>query len=494
MARITRILILFTGILLGCWIVRPTAIDVAADKSTPPPQTTNEVAANEFAASEFAPNEFAYGFNVAEWDIGRVQSLGFNWIKVFNPPGERLPVNVLLRVDANAGHLANLDGFGDALEALARDFGNRIDAYEIGNEPNLDASYGWAAAPIAADYARLLCEAYGRIKSADPQSIVISAGLAPTGRVSGNWQGHPGHNGLFQDERAYFQEFADAGGGACLDGVGYHPYGFSADFDAAPDVASADPRQNCVNGFCFRGTEKLYELMVANGLGNKGVWATEYGWIVRPPDHCLNDPGWQGRQWQIVSEQQQADNLAGSFLYARQHWPWMRGMFVFNLNFNLAGYYPECEQMRYYAVANRPAETALLEMPKFYDLPTGVLSAEPAAIELWRVVNTQPFAATHWLRLENKGLGPLNYTISADATAALIPTLPTPNGTLQPGESRHVAVVIESDGRPRGTYQGALTITAPDGTQGTPLTIPVKLTLARGHLNFLPINASPSTP
>jgi hypothetical protein len=38
---------------------------------------------------------FAYGFNVAEWDINRVQGMGFNWIKVFNPPAERLPVKVL---------------------------------------------------------------------------------------------------------------------------------------------------------------------------------------------------------------------------------------------------------------------------------------------------------------------------------------------------------------------------------------------------------------
>jgi hypothetical protein len=286
----------------------------------------------------------------------------------------------LLRVEANAGHLANLDSFGDALETLALDSGPLIDAYEIGNEPNLDASYGWAAAPVAADYAQLLCAAYGRIKAADPESIVISGGLAPTGRVSGNWEGHPGHNGLYQDERAYFQEFLDAGGGNCLDGVGYHPYGFSADFDVPPDVASNDPRQNCVNGFCFRGTEKIHELMVANGLNNKGVWATEYGWIVRPPDHCLADPGWQGREWQIVSEGQQAENLVGSFLYARQHWPWMHGMFVFNLNFNLAGYYAECEQMRFYAVAERPAETALRNMPKSYDLPEGHLNFLPISV------------------------------------------------------------------------------------------------------------------
>jgi hypothetical protein len=440
------------------------------------------------SANEFVANEFAYGFNVAEWDIGRVQSLGFNWIKVFNPPGERLPVKVLLRVDANAGHLSNLDAFGDSLEGLAQQSGHAIDAYEIGNEPNLDASYGWAAAPVAADYATLLCMAYGRIKAADPDSLVISAGLAPTGRVSGSWEGHPGHNGLYQDEREFFQEFVNAGGGNCLDGVGYHPYGFSADFNAMPDVASGDPRQNCVNGFCFRGTEKIYELMVAHGLSNKGMWATEFGWIVRPPDHCLGDPGWQGRDWQLVSEAQQAENLVGAFLYARQNWPWMHGMFIFNLNFSLAGYYPECEQMRFYAVAGRPAEAALRDMPKSYNLPEGELSVQPEAIAVWQVVASQPFTAVRWLQLSNMGVAPLTYTVTADPNAEIVPTVAQPTGTLQPGETGKVAVNILSDGRRAGSYEGRLNVTTAGDTS---FTIPVTLTLARrGHIDFLPVSVS----
>ena len=236
-----------------------------------------------------------YGFNVADWDVPLLQEMGFNWIKVFNAPGSRLPVHVLLRVDAHAADMGNLGAYGAGLHALATAQAGYVDAYEIGNEPNLDASYGWATPPNAADYAALLCVAYANIKDADPQAKVISAGLAPTGRVQGNWNGHPGHNGLYQDEREFFLEFLAAGGGDCLDGVGYHPYGFSADYDAVPDVSSADPTQNCTNGFCFRGAEMLYGLMAAHGLGAKTMWATEFGWLVTPPDHCLSDGSWDGR-------------------------------------------------------------------------------------------------------------------------------------------------------------------------------------------------------
>ena len=172
-----------------------------------------------------------------------------------------------------------------------------------------------ARPPNAAAYKTLLCAAYTQIKLADPTAIVVSAGLAPTGRVQDTWQSahHTVTMARYQDDREFLKELIAAGGGACLDAVGYHPYGFSADYDAAPDVAIRPiPRRNCAcNGFCFRGAEKIYEIMQQHGLGDKKVWATEFGWITRPPDDCLGDPSWGGRAWQIVSDEKQAANLVG---------------------------------------------------------------------------------------------------------------------------------------------------------------------------------------
>ncbi len=436
-----------------------------------------------------AAANLGYGFNVAAWEIPLMQEMGFNWIKVFNPPGSRLPVQVLLRVDAHAADMGNLAGYGAWLHALALEQAGFVDAYEIGNEPNLDAAYGWAAPPNAADYAALLCVAYANIKSADPQAKVISAGLAPTGRVQGNWNGHPGHNGLYQDEREFFLEFLAAGGGNCLDGVGYHPYGFSADFDAVPDLPSADPTQNCANGFCFRGTEKLYELMAANGLGHKSVWATEFGWLVIPPDHCLSDGSWNGRLWQLVTEAKQASNLVGAFQYAAANWPWMEAMFVFNLNFNTAPYYPECEHMRYYAVRHRPAEQALREMPKATPQPQGELLVQPAALHLAIGVAEQPFAATIPLHLQNVGTLAFTYTAVVSAPAPLSLALLNPTGLLPPGESVEAGLMLAVDGQPPGVLTGALTVTAvPTTTLGTPAQIPVMLHIfAEVYRAYLPI-------
>lgn len=405
---------------------------------------------------------FGYGFNMAEWDVDKVQGMGFNWMKVFNGPGSRLPVNVLLRVDANATHMGDVAGFGDAIEQLAQEQLGFVDAYEIGNEPNLDASYGWTVAPNAADYATLLCEAYGRVKSVDPDAIVVSAGLAPTGRVQGSWNGHPGHNGLFQDEREFFLEFVAAGGGSCLDVVGYHPYGYSADFDAEPDNAvPGDPTQNCANGFCFRGAEKLYELMADNGLDSKKMWATEYGWITQPPDDCMDDPGWQGRAWQIVSEQKQSDNLVGSFEYATANWHWMGAMFIFNLNFNEAPWFEECEQMRFYGVEGRPADAALTAMPKVSPPTVGVLEIAPLTISTIITPAQQPFSQVIPIHLENVGTLDLVYTATIQSGSAFTLTfVGSPTGTLAANEAAALSLQLGAGGLATGAYTGTVSISS----------------------------------
>ena len=77
--------------------------------------------------------------------------------------------------------------------------------------------------------------------------------------------------------------------------------------------------------------------------------------------NCLGHPSWQGRYWQIVTPEKQAENLVGALEYARSHWPWLKAVFVFNLEFSEATWYHDCEQMRFYSVKGQPAEPALRE-------------------------------------------------------------------------------------------------------------------------------------
>jgi len=140
--------------------------------------------------------------------------------------------------------------------------------------------------------------------------------------------------------------------------------GFRADYDAEPDVDGGTPETDCSDGFCFRGVEKIHEIIQAYGLDDLKIWATEVGWLVEPAEECIGHPSWQGRYWQIVSAEKQAENLVGAFSYARFHWPWLETLFVFNLDFVTAPYYDECEQMSHYSVFGRPAADALGAMSK----------------------------------------------------------------------------------------------------------------------------------
>ena len=415
---------------------------------------------------------FGYGFNVAQWETDRLQNIGFNWMKVFDAPSSKQPVNVLLRMDANASHLSDVNGFANTIESIAINHGDYIDAYEIGNEVNLDATYGWGygstnVPPNAEDYVTLLCAVYSKIKAADPTAVVVSAGLAPTGRVAGDWNGHPGHNGLFQDEREYFKEFVIAGGGACLDAVGYHPYGYSADYDTAPDTQwgspdASTPKLNCTNGFCFRGAESFYQVMVDKGLGDKKMWATEFGWITEPPAECLSKAEWIARQWQIVDEQTQADNLVGAFTYATTNYPWMEAMFIFNLNFNTAPWITDqCEQMRYYGIVGRPAESALTNMEKVVEVPIGKLTVSSLQWTEVITVGQPPISETAVIQLSNSGTANLTYTVSISPTAALTLTLNSPaTAVLMPNETHTVSLQVEAPIYPIGHYSETVKIMA----------------------------------
>lgn len=314
-----------------------------------------------------------YGVNPLYSADPRIGAMGFDWTKVFGSPGGRLPYRVLRRVDVHANTLNHLSAWGDWLENEARAQADWIEAWEIGNEPNLDASYGWAAPPNAADYTRVLCEAYRRIKRADPTAIVVSAGLAPTGRVPFTWNGHRGYcapgvgwcPGYYQDEREFLREMLQAGAANCFDALGFHPYGFAAPALAAPGSAECGP-----NDFCFRTVEVIRQIMVNEFGVNKPIWATEFGWLVDPRQvgrpECWNDPSFSGRHWQAVSPEQQADYLAQAYQWAEANWPWMGAMLVFNYGFSEApsDYFPPCDQMRFYDIKGRLAEAALHNMTK----------------------------------------------------------------------------------------------------------------------------------
>ena len=246
--------------------------------------------------------------------------------------------------------------FADFMGAMAARYKGRVHAYEIWNEQNL--SREWEGVPLsAADYVQLLSGAYGAIKAAAPDAIVVSGAMAPTGIVSSE----------AIDDRLFLTQMYDAGLIGVCDAVGAHPYGFANPPEIYYTGGDPDPDRGWDThpSFYFRNTlEDYYGTMTARGDGHKQVWGTEFGW---PTIDGMGVPVNDGYGYAAdIDEQQQADYITGAYAWASD-WGHAGVLFLWNLNM-----WPEAgaeNEMAKFGIvrgdwSHRPAYTALKAMPK----------------------------------------------------------------------------------------------------------------------------------
>ncbi|MBN1583601.1 MAG: SH3 domain-containing protein [Anaerolineae bacterium] len=251
----------------------------------------------------------------------------------------------------------NYQDFYDFMGALAAHFKGRVGAYEVWNEQNLKRE--WEGAPLsAADYVRLLKGAYQAIKAADPNAKVISGAMTPTGINDGQWA---------IDDRTYLQQMYNAGLKFYCDAVGAHPSGYANPPDIYYRGGDFDPTRGYDDhpSFFFNNTMvDYYNIMAANGDGNKRVWATEFGWATTDGMGVGPSPGYEFSQ--DINQQQQADYIVRAYTWSKS-WGHAGVMFLWNLNF-----WPTvgaANEMAKYGIVRgdwspRPAYTALQNMPK----------------------------------------------------------------------------------------------------------------------------------
>lgn len=243
----------------------------------------------------------------------------------------------------------NYQDFGDFCGEVAARYQGRIAAYQVWNEPNLSREWG-ERSPDPAEYTALLKVCYEAIKAADPQAIVISAGLAPTGTQPP--QAMP--------DSDFLQGMYDAGAGAYFDVLGLHAPGYNAPPETSPAEAATNPAYGEGRWFAFRRVEDMRAIMVANGDGAKQVAILEMGWTLDK----VNDD----YTWYAVDEQTQADYLVRAYTYAAEHWrPWIGLM----TTIYIADYdwVPEVHEQWWWAIVlpdgtPRPAFYALRDMKK----------------------------------------------------------------------------------------------------------------------------------
>jgi hypothetical protein len=218
---------------------------------------------------------------------------------------------------AHNGPPDNYQDYWDFVSAFVSRYGStspigRVHAIEIWNEPNLDRE--WGNKPInqdsAADYVRLLGGAYTAAHAADPNVVVLSAGLSPTGVTDGR----------SADDLDYLKWMYAAGLQGKFDALGAHANAQVPEVEAALGTVKDFPHPS----FYFRRVEQLRQVMVDKGDASKQVWLVEWGWTA--------DKVHPAYAWFAVSEDKKADNLVAAFQYAESHWtPWIGVMTVWTL-------------------------------------------------------------------------------------------------------------------------------------------------------------------
>jgi hypothetical protein len=308
----------------------------------------------EWKLIEPAKGQYAWGIldPIVEMANARGVNLLFSVVKA---PKWARPANTDFSVE---GPPANPQDFADFMAAMAARYRGRVQAYEIWNEQNL--WYEWGNEPLdPRRYVQLLAAAYRAIKAADPNAIVVSGALTPTG--VNDWK-------IAVDDAVYLEEMYKAGLARYCDAIGAHPSGYNN----PPDVSYtnwSDPTATFGakghRSWFFYDTMVTYRnIMVRYGDARKRIWPTEFGWA---SVEGLGVPPAKGYEYAADNtEAEQAQFLVRAFQLARS-WGWVGPMFVWNLNFGpVTG--PRDEKAAFGLVrpdwSPRPAYFALRDMPK----------------------------------------------------------------------------------------------------------------------------------
>lgn len=276
---------------------------------------------------------FELGGHIKTTDfLGQMAGVGMTWAKyqVVMPGGAPDISGVLNAVKSNGMKLL-VGAIGDRSRAADtnyhKEFASKlaalaaqgVDAIEVWNEPNLDREYGGSGNGQVnpENYANMLREAYGAIKAANPNTLVIGGATAPTGYYGG------GCSNAGCDDAPFVQRLAAAGGAQWMDCMGAHHNGTMV----GPDQSSGAPvGSSGHHQWYFQGTLDVNW----NAFGGKlPICWTELGYVTGDGIGPL--PG--GFSWgSSITQDNQSQWLARAAQLSRESGK-VKFMIIWNIDF-----------------------------------------------------------------------------------------------------------------------------------------------------------------
>lgn len=202
--------------------------------------------------------------------------------------------------------------FGTFAGKVAERYRGSIEYWEIWNEPNF-VNF-WSPKPNAKKYAEVLKEAYIAIKSANPEALVLSGGLASTGNEKDGSISPTSFMRVLYEEKA--NQYFDA--------VALHPY----TYPASPQYRAWWNR--------WQEILPIGKLMIENGDRGKKIWITEFGAPTGGPGSAFGSNQLNSFAYgtDYMSEKAQKDLLLEASEFYKKHVDWMGPFFWYSLKDN----------------------------------------------------------------------------------------------------------------------------------------------------------------
>jgi polysaccharide biosynthesis protein PslG len=195
----------------------------------------------------------------------------------------------------------NYNDYGDFVATVVSRYRGKIKYYQLWNEPNIYPEWGEQAVS-AADYVRLLKIGYTRAKQANPNVVILTAGLAPTKEMTSR----------NLSDLVFLQQMYDDGAHGYFDILAVQDYGLF--WGPGNRLLMAD-RPNFSRPILIRN------IMVKNGDAQTPIWAMEIGWDALPASFAQAPYG-------RVTDGQQARYTVQAYARAQAEWPWMGPMML----------------------------------------------------------------------------------------------------------------------------------------------------------------------
>ncbi len=215
---------------------------------------------------------------------------------------------------------ANPDDFVRFAKTAVERYKDRIDVWEIWNEPNLA---GFWKDPDIPEYAELLKRTAPAVHAVDPDATVMFGGIAAL-ELRESWVIPP---------REFLDGVCDLGACADIDAISFHPYTF-------PFLASTVTPWESPWAKIDKTPVSMRSVMNDHGLGDAPIWITEYGAPTEGPGEVNGDglvanvtsatdhvtEAWQAAMADnVVRTAAQNSNVHALFWYTNQDISWETG-------------------------------------------------------------------------------------------------------------------------------------------------------------------------